>query len=246
MIASSPSIVALELGLLLLQLDAGEPGQPAQRHLEDVVGLDLGEVEDLDQPLLGLGGVVAAADQLDDLVDVEDRDEQALDQVEAVGGLAAAEDRAAADDLEAVVEEDPEQLVQPEGAGLAVDERDGVDAEGVLQRRLLVELLEQRLGVEAVLDLDDQAQALGAVGEVLDVGDALELLALDQDLDALDDLLGADAVGQLGDHDALAPAEGLDPGGGAHPEGAAAGLVGLLDALEADDLAAGRAGRGRG
>ena len=32
----------------------------------------------------------------------------------------------------------------------------------------------------------------------------------------------------------------LDPGGGPHPEGAAAGLVGVADAVEADDLAAGR------
>ena len=46
------------------------------------------------------------ADQLDHLVDVEDRDQQAVDQVQPVGGLAAAERRAAADDLEAVLEED--------------------------------------------------------------------------------------------------------------------------------------------
>ncbi len=77
------------------------------------------------------------------------------------------------------------------------------------------------------------------VGEVLDVADALQLLALDQDLDPLDDLLGADAVGQLGDDDALAPAQGLDARGGAHPEAAAAGLVGVADPVEPDDLAAG-------
>ena len=47
--------------------------------------------------------------------------------------------------------------------------------------------------------------------------------------------------GQLGDHDALAPrGHRLDPGGGAHPEAAAAGLVGVADAVEPDDLAAGR------
>ena len=50
-----------------------------------------------------------------------------------------------------------------------------------------------------------------------------------------------DAVRQLGDDDALAARrDRLDPGGGAHPEGAAAGLVGVADAVEADDLAAGR------
>ena len=129
---------------------------------------------------------------------------------------------------------------RPEGARLAVDQGDVVDAEGVLHRRQLVELLEHGLGVEAVLDLDDQAQAVLAVGEVLDVGDALQLLGLHQGLDLLDDLLGADEVGQLGDDDALAArGDVLDPGGGADAEAAAAGLVGVADAVEPDDLAAG-------
>ena len=109
--------------------------------------------------------------------------------------------------------------LRPMRAGLAVDQGDRVDAEGLLHRRAPEELLEDRLGVEAVLDLDHQAQALGAVGEVLDVGDALQLLGLHELLDLLDHPLGADAVGQLGDDDALAPrGDVLDAGGGAHPE----------------------------
>ena len=171
---------------------------------------------------LALGGVVGRADQLDDLVDVEDRDQQALDQVEPVGGLGTAVGRAPAYDVEAVVEEHLEHVLEPERPRLAVDQRDGVDAEGVLHRGQPVELLEQRLGDEAVLHLDHQAQAVLAVGEVLDVGDALELLGLHQRLDPLRDLLGADAVRQLGDHDALATPDRLDARGGAHPERAAA------------------------
>ena len=87
---------------------------------------------------------------------------------------------------------------------LAVHQRHVVDAEGLLHRRQLVELLQHGLGDEAVLDLDDQAQAVRAVGEVLDVGDALELLRADQVLDLGDDLLGADGEGQFGDDEALA------------------------------------------
>ena len=131
--------------------------------------------------------------------------------------------------------------LEAQRARLAVDQRDRVDAEGVLERGLAVELLEDRLGDEAVLDLDDQAQALVAVAELLDVGDALELLGEHELLDLLDDALLADAVGQLGDHDALAArGDRLDAGGRAHPERAAAGLVGVADAVEPDDLAAGR------
>jgi len=64
----------------------------------------------------------------------------------------------------------------PERARLAVDERDVVDREGLLEGRVAVELLEHGLGVEAVLDLDDQPQAVMAVREVGDGGDPLELL----------------------------------------------------------------------
>ena len=54
------------------------------------------------------------------------------------------------------------------------------------------------------------------------------------------DLLRADPVRQLGDHDPGAPrGELLDPGRGPGAEHAAAGLVGLPDPVQADDLAAG-------
>ncbi len=82
---------ALELVALGLELDARELREPAQLELEDVLGLDLGEVEDVDEAGARGGGVVAAADQLDDLVDVEDRDEQALDEVQPVLALAEPE-----------------------------------------------------------------------------------------------------------------------------------------------------------
>src|SRR5580765_3697778 len=101
------------------------------------------------------------------------------------------------------VDIDLEQLLQAHRPGLAVDERDVVDPEALLHRRQLVELLEDGIGVEAVLDLDDQSQAVLAVGEVDDVADALQPLGLDEVLDLLLHLLRPDEVGQLGDDDAL-------------------------------------------
>ena len=71
-----------QLVALGLELDAAELGEPAQLQLEDVVGLQQREVEDLHEARARLRGVVAGADDLDDLVDVEDRDEQPLDEVQ--------------------------------------------------------------------------------------------------------------------------------------------------------------------
>ena len=158
----------------------------------------------------------------------------------ALATLSQTEPGAPGDHREAVAHEHLQQLAQPQGVGLTVHEGDVVDAEGVLQRRVLVELGQDRLGVVAVLDADDQAGAVLAVGEVGDVGDALELLGAHRLLDAGDDLLRSHHVGQLGDHDALAArGDGLHVSGGPSEELAAPRAVGLPDSVQAHDHAAG-------
>ncbi len=144
-------------------------------------------------------GVVGGADDLDDLVDVEDRDEQALDEVQSLAPAGQSVLRAPRDHGDAVPHVDVEQLAEAQGARRPVDERDVVDAEAVLERGVLVELLEHGRRVEAGLDADDEPQPVVPVGQVVDVGDADELLRLDAVLDLLDHALGADQVRQLRD-----------------------------------------------
>ena len=104
------------------------------------------------------------------------------------------------DHLEPVPDEDLQQLAEPQHPGLAVDQGDVVDAERLFHRRQPVQLRQYRFGVEAAAHLDHQVQAALAVGEVLQVGNAVQLLGLDQVLDPGHDLLRADAVRQLGQH----------------------------------------------
>ncbi len=232
--------LAVQLGPLVLQLDPVEAGEPAQRGVQDVLRLDLAQREVRHQTLLRLRGVVAVPDDPDDLVDVEERDEEALDQVQPVAALGAAELAAPAHHLEAVVEVDLQQLLEAQGERLAVDQRHVVDAEGLLHRRQLVELLQHRFRNEAVLHLDDQTQPVRPVGQVLDVGDALELLRRDQVLDLGDHLLRADGEGEFGDDEALAPGRHVLHGdGGADLERAPAPRVRVLDPAEPHDAAAG-------
>ena len=75
-----------------LEVDARQPGQLAQLHVEDVDRLDLGELERLGhQARLGGGGVVAGPDQGDHLVDDVERLEAALEDVLAVAASLEAE-----------------------------------------------------------------------------------------------------------------------------------------------------------
>ena len=146
-----------QLVALGLQLDARELREAAQAQLENVVGLGLGQVERRHEALSRDLRIVGGPNDRDDVVNVQDRDEQAFDQVQAVLALLQAEAAAARRDVQAVIEEDLQHLLEAQRARLAAHERHGVDREGVLQRRTLVELLEHSLGVESVLHLDDQA-----------------------------------------------------------------------------------------
>ena len=180
-------------------------------------------------------------DQRDDLVDVRQRDREALLHVGALARLAQVEARAAGDHLAAMREEVGEHRLQAEQLRLAVDQRDHVDAEGVLELRLLVEVVEHHLRQLAALELDHHPHA-GLVGLVLDVRDAVDLLLVDELGDALEQDLLVALVRQLV-HDDLLPGtlvDVLDVRARPHDDATAAGAVALVDAGGAVDQAGGR------
>ncbi len=100
--------------------------------------------------------------------------------MEAVLLFAQAEGRAAAHHIEAVFNVHLQQLQEAQRLRLAVHQGDVVDAEGIFHGRVAVQLLEDGVGIEAVLQLDDQAEAVIAVREVNDVADAGQLLGVDE------------------------------------------------------------------
>ena len=109
-----------------------------------------------------------------------DRDEQALDEVQALLPLGQAVAAVPApDDVDAVVHphraaarRSPSVRGWPSTSATLLMPKES--SSGVYA----VQLLEHGVGVEAGLDLDDQAQPVLAVGEVHDVADAGELLGL--------------------------------------------------------------------
>ena len=69
----------------------------------------------------------------------------------AFAGFAQGEDGATRHHFAAVLQEDADQVFQVAQLGLAVDQRHHVDAEGVLQLGLLVEVVEHHLWHGATL-----------------------------------------------------------------------------------------------
>ncbi len=163
----------------------------------------------------------------------------------ALARLAQQEDGAAGDDLLAERDEGGDDLAQRQQLRPAAVQRQHVDAEAGLQRRVAVELVEHDIGRGVALQLDDHAHAV-AVALVAQIGDALDQLLAHAFGDALDHARLVDLIRHLGDDDRLALlAALLEMRLAAHHDRAAAELVGGMDAHAADDAAAGREIRAR-
>ena len=164
--------LGLDLGQVVDDALAFQCGQPAQLHVQDRLGLDLVDVEQLDQAGPRDVDGLRRPDQRDDLVERVERLDQTAQDVGPLVGLAQPVGGAPDDDVELVVDVVPDQLVQPQRARHAVDDRQHVGAEAGLQLSVLVEVVQHDLRHGVALDLDDDAQPDAVAGLVLDVGDA--------------------------------------------------------------------------
>ena len=238
----------------------GELGQAVQLQFENRVGLNSGEglfrialgraaggvdVDLLagkigDQVFAGFGAVGAGADDGDHVVQVIERGQVAFENVLAVFGFREQEGGAAADHIDAVVDEVLDGLHQAHFLGLSVDHRQQDHAEAFLHLGVLEELVKHELGLAVALELDYDAHAV-AVAFVADVGDVIDDLVIHQLRNALDQPRLVDLVRNFGDDDGFAVfVESFDAGLGAHHEASAAVLVGIHDSR----LAVNNAGSG--
>ena len=126
----------LELGdelddreVLVLDLLALERGQAGEPHVEDRLGLELGQVEPRHEVGPGALDVGRLADRLDDRVEVVEGDLEALEDVGPGAGLAEVELGPAADDLAAMVDVVLEDRLERQRLRLAVDEGEHVQVE---------------------------------------------------------------------------------------------------------------------
>ena len=258
-----------QLAVLARELVLLEPGEARQAHLEDGLGLTLGErvgrarqrVGDLalgaarpaDEGLepgerephevgarrLGVGG---GADGGDDEIGLGRGHSEAEDDLARGLGLAKLEARAARDDLAPVLDEHEDGAAEIEHLGAPLDDREVDDAERRLHVRQAVQVVLYELREDVLLELDDEPHAV-AVALVADLGDAVDALVAHQLRDLGVQARLVDLVRDLGDDDLLAvaaPLRLLDLAARAHDDAAASGAVGLLDAGVAVDDAARR------
>ena len=183
---------------------------------------------------VGPGGldVGRLADRPDHLVEVVEGDLEALEDVGPLAGLAEVVLGPAPDDLAAVLDVVGDDRLERQRLRLPVDEGQHVEVEGQLHRRVLEQVVQHRVRVGVVLDLDVDPHPV-AVGLVAEVGDPVDPLVLDEVGDLLEEGRLVHLVGQLGDDDRDPVAAGLLEGDlGPHDHPAVAVGVHLADGVD--------------
>ena len=162
-----------------------------------------------------------------------------------IASLAQVVDRAACDHLAPMRQEGLKHLLEIEQSRLAIDQRDHIHAESVLQRGLLVEVVEHHLRHFAALELDHHPHAR-LVGLVADIGDALDLFLVDQLGDPFLKNALVHLEGQLVDDDRRARATVVifEVSASADDDPASPGAVAVAHPIDAvDDAGGGEVGR---
>ena len=193
----------LDLGQLVDDLLPLQRGQPAQLHVEDRGRLDLVDVEQLHQALASpprrVGERRIRAMTSSSMSSALTRPRRMCARSSALRSRNAVRRRMTSIWCVDVV---PDELGEVERARHAVDQRQHVGAERLLQLGVLVEVVQHHLGDRVALEHQHEPHAGTAAGLVADVGDAGELALLDQLGDALGEVVRVDLVGQLGDDEA--------------------------------------------
>ncbi len=159
--------------------------------------------------------------------------------MQTLQGLLLAESATAPDHRATMVHPHLEHLLQAHGVRTPVDQRHVVHREVVLQWRVLEQLRQNRVRVEARLELDDQTRAVMAIGQVDGAGDALQLVVLHAFGDALQHAFRPHHERQLRHDDGLlAGGHVLDMRHRSCGERAPARLVRFANAVAAHDHAA--------
>ena len=236
-----------QLGQLFLDLGAFQAGQAAQAHFQDGVGLLLGKTEALGEARGGFLVRLGGADDVDDLVDVIERNDIAFEDVLALLGLGQLVAGATGDNIFLVLDIVEENFLQREHARGAVHQGQHIAAEAHLQLGVLEQLVQHHLRDGVGLQIDDDVDAL-AVGGVVDVADFGQLLVTHQLAELLQQALTVHLVGNFLHHNGgAAVLLFLDLAFRADGEVAVAGFVGIKNALLAHDEAArGEVGAGHG
>src|SRR5262249_44305916 len=142
------------LGELVEDFVALERGQALEPQIEDLLRLNLRERELRHQPLLSGTRIGRPTDQRDHPIEVIESNREASEDVKSLLGFPELEGSAPPHDVATVLEKHLESTLKIQDPRPTLDDRQHVNPEGVLHRRVPVELVQNNVGDRIALQLD--------------------------------------------------------------------------------------------
>ena len=214
-------------------------GQLIQPHVENCVGLDLGQLELLHQGSAGFIARFRFAYDLHHQVEIAQRNLEPFQDMGPGLGFVQLELRPADDHFLAVVDIKLDKLGNIHHPRLAVIERQHVAVKGLLQFSVLVQQIDHRLRNHIAFQLDHDTHAV-FVRLVAQVGHAFNITIIHQRSDIFNQVGFVDLVRNRGDDDLLfVPFQRFDPDLGPAQDLAPSSREQLLDPCGPADIGAG-------
>ena len=229
------------VGLVISHAVLGESPQLALQRLETLTtqGALKHSGGDSHAGQTGLGLLAAGRGPADGdhLVERTDGDKLAFQHMTAFFRLAQQKLGATADHLHPMLQEAFDQLLDGQQTRTAIHQRQQDDRGGPLQRRILVELVENKVRVGIALDVEHQPHRFpGALTRLVTDGrNAANPLVFNQLAYIFSEAIAGLLVRHLGDNDLLLAPLLVDMGPGAQGDTATAGGVPLKDPLAATE-----------
>ena len=197
----------LQLGLELVTLQTGEA---AQAHFQNGLRLRVGKAKALGKASRRLFVGLAAANNLDNFVDVIQGDKQAFKNMGALFSLAQFVLGTTRDDVFLMENVVMQHFLQGKRTGHAIDQGQHDNAPTDLQLGMLIELIEHDLGNRVLFELDDNVDRRIAVGTVVHIRNLGQLLVANELAELLHEVRTIHLIGNLGNHDGVLAVLALD------------------------------------
>ena len=123
--------LCIELIAFSFQFDTRELCESTQAQFKNVVCLDFREIESSLEAFAGGFDVIGRTNNGNDVINVENCNEQALNQMQAITTLSKSEVAATSRDIDSMVKENSEHIFEPQRPWLAINQCNCVDREGI-------------------------------------------------------------------------------------------------------------------
>ena len=228
----------LDFFMLFFNLPTFQRRQTTQLHIQNGLSLDFGQLEAVDQVLLGFVNILRFADGLDHSVNIFQSDQQSIQNVDARPRFGQFMVRTPHNDRLAMFDKDHQCALERQQSRLAIHQRQHLHTKSRLQHSVLIKLVQHSFWLRAAFQFDHDAHT-PLIGLIPQVRDHIEFAAAGMVCDAFDQTGFVHLIRDFRDHNLITIVFCfLDVGLSAHHDTSFAGCVGRFNPLPPDNNAA--------